>query len=180
MWVIKKRRESQSKERFSGDFGHVARQISDPIYDPQHAARTDFMRRGSRSAQPSPNSASGLVYNDKSDHQPVHGLTPRIKSMWDRTPKLNFGFSSGLPSNHPPSVPAIAKIHTPRLDTHHVVSISRIEAAGPTIDQSRPGQAPQRQSTCSCLRRVFSNHQKHMACARIDSRQTLPIQPSRS
>lgn len=107
MWVIKKRRESQAKERFSGDFGHVARQISDPIYDPQHAARTDFMRRGSRSAQTSPNSASDLVYNDKSNHQPVHGLTPRIKTMWDRTPKLNFGFSSGLPSNPAPPPPAI-------------------------------------------------------------------------
>jgi hypothetical protein len=107
IWVIKKRRESQSKERFSGDFGHVARQISDPIYDPRHAARTDFMRRGSRSAQPSPNSASDLVYNDKSDHPPAHGLTPRIKSMWNRTPKLNFGFSSGLPAHSAPPPPTI-------------------------------------------------------------------------
>ncbi|KAH5657284.1 hypothetical protein HBI17_031420 [Parastagonospora nodorum] len=107
MWAMKKRRESHNKERFSGDFGHVARQISDPIYDPQHAARTDFMRRGSRSAQPSPNSTADLVYNDKSNGQPVHGLTPRIKSMWDRTPKLNFGFNSGLPSNPAPPPPAI-------------------------------------------------------------------------
>ncbi|KAH7072722.1 hypothetical protein BKA63DRAFT_534435 [Paraphoma chrysanthemicola] len=103
LWVIKKRRESQSKERYSGDFGHVARQISDPIYDPQHAARTDFIRRGSQSAQPSPNSATGMV----NQPQPVHGLTPRIKSMWDRTPKLNFGFTSGLPSNPAPPPPAI-------------------------------------------------------------------------
>jgi hypothetical protein len=102
LWVIKKRRESQAKERYSGDFGHVSRQISDPIYDPQHAARTDFIRRGSHSAQPSPNSATDLVYNDK---QPVHGLTPRIKSMWASTPKLNFGFASGLPSNPAPAPP---------------------------------------------------------------------------
>jgi hypothetical protein len=103
MWIIKKRRESQAKQRYSGDFGHVARQISDPIYDPQHAARTDFMRRGS--AQPSPNSAADLVYN--SDKQPVHGLTPRIKSMWASTPKLNFGFNSGLPSHPAPPPPLI-------------------------------------------------------------------------
>lgn len=103
LWVIKKRRESQSKERYSGDFGHVARQISDPIYDPQHAARTDFIRRGSQSAQPSPNSATGMV----NQPQAVHGLTPRIKSMWDRTPKLNFGFATGLPSNPAPPPPAI-------------------------------------------------------------------------
>jgi hypothetical protein len=124
LWVIKKRRESQAKGRYSGDFGHVARQISDPIYDPQHAARTDFMRRGSHSAQPSPNSASDLVYTDKSNQQPVHGLTPRIKSMWDRTPKLNFGFTSGLPSNParpPPAIragnsqdPYTTPRHTPR------------------------------------------------------------------
>jgi hypothetical protein len=123
LWVIKKRRESQAKERYSGDFGHVARQISDPIYDPQRAARTDFMRRGSHSVQPSPNSASDLVYNDK-NNQPVHGLTPRIKSMWDRTPKLNFGFASGLPSNParpPPAIragnsqdPYTTPRHTPR------------------------------------------------------------------
>jgi hypothetical protein len=99
LWVIKKRRESQAKERYSGDFGHVARQISDPIYDPQHA-RTDFIRR-------SPNSTSDMVYTDKSIQQPVHGFTPRIKSMWDRTPKLNFGFTSGLPSNPAPPPPAI-------------------------------------------------------------------------
>jgi hypothetical protein len=108
MWVIKKRRETQAKERYSGDFGHVSRQISDPIYDPsQHTARTDFMRRGSHSVQPSPNSATDLVYNDKSTEQPVHGLTPRIKSMWDRTPKLNFGFTSGLPSNPAPPPPVV-------------------------------------------------------------------------
>jgi hypothetical protein len=99
LWVIKKRRESQAKERYSGDFGHVARQISDPIYDPQHA-RTDFIRR-------SPSSTTDLVYNDKNDQPPIHGFTPRIKSMWDRTPKLNFGFSSGLPSNPAPPPPVI-------------------------------------------------------------------------
>jgi hypothetical protein len=99
LWVIKKRRESQAKERYSGDFGHVARQISDPIYDPQHA-RTDFIRR-------SPSSTTDLVYNDKNDQPPVHGFTPRIKSMWDRTPKLDFGFSSGLPSDPAPPPPVI-------------------------------------------------------------------------
>lgn len=106
-WVIKKRRETQAKERYSGDFGHVARQISDPIYDPQHAARTDFIRRGSSSVQPSPNSATDLVYQDKNKAAGAHGLTPRIKSMWDRTPKLSFGFATGLPSNPAPPPPAI-------------------------------------------------------------------------
>lgn len=104
LWVIKKRRESQSKERYSGDFGHVARQISDPIYDPQLAARTDFMRRGSRSAASSPNSADRIAQGVKeSNNTVVHGFTPRIKSMWERTPKLNFGF--GLPAN--PAPPAV-------------------------------------------------------------------------
>jgi hypothetical protein len=109
-WIIKKRRESQAKQRYSGDFGHVARQISDPIYDPQHAARTDFMRRGSHSAQSTPNSTDRIVQGMKETNGKVeHGFTPRIKSMWDRTPKLNFGFqSSGLPENPrpPPAVRA--------------------------------------------------------------------------
>ncbi|KAF2134075.1 hypothetical protein P153DRAFT_280266 [Dothidotthia symphoricarpi CBS 119687] len=102
LWVIRKRRESQAN-RYSGDFGHVTRQISDPIYDPQHAARTDFMRRGSQSVQPSPNSSSGMIQNKANTNttwQPVTGtgLTPRIKSMWDRTPSLNFGFSPAAPA----------------------------------------------------------------------------------
>jgi hypothetical protein len=109
-WIIKKRRESQAKQRYSGDFGHVARQISDPIYDPQHAARTDFMRRGSHSAQSTPNSTDRIVQGMKETNGKVeHGFTPRIKSMWDRTPKLNFGFQpSGLPENPrpPPAVRA--------------------------------------------------------------------------
>jgi hypothetical protein len=118
LWLIKKRRESQAKERYSGDFGHVARQISDPIYDPQHAARTDFMRRGSASAHTSPNSATNLYNNDKA---PVHGLTPRIKSMWASTPKLNFGFSNPAPAPPPPLIraghsqdPYTTPRHTPR------------------------------------------------------------------
>lgn len=116
IWLIKKRRESQSKERYSGDFGHVARQISDPIYDPQRAARTDFIRRGSQSAHSSPNSTNRIIQGMKESKPVGGGLTPRIKSMWDRTPKLNFGFSStannatnnshfGLPSH--PAPPAI-------------------------------------------------------------------------
>ncbi|KAF1838314.1 hypothetical protein BDW02DRAFT_489291 [Decorospora gaudefroyi] len=106
LWIIKKRRESQANDRYSGDFGHVARQISDPIYDPQHAARTDFMRRGSHSAHTSPSSTDRIVQGMKETSKPTeHGLTPRIKSMWDRTPKLNFGFTAGLPYN--PAPPAI-------------------------------------------------------------------------
>ncbi|KAI8935656.1 hypothetical protein NX059_007180 [Plenodomus lindquistii] len=111
LWLIRKRRDSQSKSRYSGDFGHVARQISDPIYDPLHAARTDFMRRGSSSAQPSPNSTDrivrGMQENKNNNNNNIHGLTPRIKSMWDRTPKLNFGFntSPGLPSTPAPIHP---------------------------------------------------------------------------
>lgn len=114
LWLIRKRRESQAKSRYSGDFGHVARQISDPIYDPERAARTDFMRRGSQSAQTSPNSTDRIIQGMKETQNrggagPVGGLTPRIKSMWDRTPKLNFGFATGLPSNPAPAAnpPAI-------------------------------------------------------------------------
>lgn len=112
LWVIKKRRETQKKERYSGDFGHVARQISDPIYDPQHA-RTDFIRR-------SPSSTTDQHSTNKSI-QPVHGFTPRIKSMWDRTPKLNFGFTSGLPSNPAPPPPAIraGNAHDPYTTPRH-------------------------------------------------------------
>jgi hypothetical protein len=106
IWLIKKRRETQYKAQSPTDYNHVARQISDPIYDPEHAARTDFIRRGSRSAQNSPDTIA-KVENGMKSHT-GGGLTPKIKSMWDRTPKLNFGFAPGLPSNPapPPAVRA--------------------------------------------------------------------------
>ncbi|KAF3040001.1 hypothetical protein E8E11_007482 [Didymella keratinophila] len=113
IWLINKRREAQSEKKYSGDFGHVARQISDPIYDPEHAARVDFIRRPSHSTHRSPNSYSsnaGMVSNGMPSKPTVGtGLTPRIRSMWDRTPKLNFGFTTnttpGLPSNPHPARP---------------------------------------------------------------------------
>ncbi|KAF2280868.1 uncharacterized protein EI97DRAFT_366980 [Westerdykella ornata] len=103
IWLIKKRREVQEKNRYSGDFGHVSRTISDPIYDPNYAARTDFIRRGSGSAQPSPNSTTGFVRKETT--QSGGGMTPKIRSLWERTPKLGFsGFGGPLPAHPAPAV----------------------------------------------------------------------------
>ncbi|KAF1945475.1 hypothetical protein EJ02DRAFT_451506 [Clathrospora elynae] len=131
LWTIRKRRESQAnKQRYSGDFGHVARQISDPIYDPQQAARTDFMRRGSHSAQTTPNSTDRILQGMKEMGKAEHGFTPRIKSMWDRTPKLNFGFgTTGLPANPAPAVRAGNNYNdpytTPRQKPKRIHSVRR-------------------------------------------------------
>ena len=148
IWIIRKRRETQSKERYSGDFGHVARQISDPIYDPAHAARTDFMRRGSQSAQASPNSTDRIIQGMRSAPPPApSGLTPRIKSMWDRTPKLNFGFTTGLPASPAPPPPAVRAGNntidpytTPRQKPKRIHSARRSGA-------NRPVQPPRSGST---------------------------------
>ncbi|KAF1997972.1 hypothetical protein P154DRAFT_524296 [Amniculicola lignicola CBS 123094] len=90
-WSIKKRRETQ-KDRFSGDFGHVHATISDPIYNPSLGHRTDFIRRGSGtgSGEPSPSSTTGMV-QARSEPQRGGGMTPRIKSLWARSPKLGMG-----------------------------------------------------------------------------------------
>ena len=88
IWVIKKRRERQSKERFSGDFGHVARTISDPIYDPQYSQRSDFIRSNSRSTRA--DSTTGMVQKN----------APAIKTIWDRTPKLGFSGWSSTPTSN--------------------------------------------------------------------------------
>ncbi|KAL1793080.1 hypothetical protein ACET3X_008062 [Alternaria dauci] len=142
IWILNKRREHQSKERYSGDFGHVARQISDPIYDPQLAARTDFMRRGSHSAYSSPNSTDRIAKGIKetNTNPPIHGFTPRIKSMWDRTPKLNFGFTSGLPSNPAPPVragnPYTNPYQTPPPKPKRIHSASRRTSSLRTSDQT--------------------------------------------
>ncbi|KAF2255388.1 hypothetical protein BU26DRAFT_559994 [Trematosphaeria pertusa] len=110
IWIIKKRRESE-KNRYSGDFGHVARTISDPIYNPQlSATRTDFIRRGSQSATSSP-SVQKNIGTQAAGGGGASGLTPKIKSMWDRTPKLTFNGWSGLPSNPAPPAPAVRAGH---------------------------------------------------------------------
>jgi hypothetical protein len=108
IWVIKKRRESQERNRYSGDFGdHVARTISDPIYDPVYAARTDFIRRGSTSAQPSPKSTTPMVQKSSTAQTSARGgMTPKLKSLWERTPKLGFGGFSELPATPAPAVRA--------------------------------------------------------------------------
>ncbi|CBX98501.1 hypothetical protein LEMA_P077400.1 [Plenodomus lingam JN3] len=142
IWLIRKRRESQSKPRYSGDFGHVARQISDPIYDPSLlAARTDFMRRGSSSIQPSPNSTDRILQGmqETPRNTVIHGLTPRIKSMWDRTPKLNFGFSNNTTTTNKTGLPATP---APRHPYHNAPAI---RAGNPKSDPyATPAQKPKR------------------------------------
>ncbi|KAF2854905.1 hypothetical protein T440DRAFT_362041, partial [Plenodomus tracheiphilus IPT5] len=186
IWLIRKRRESQSKPRYSGDFGHVARQISDPIYDPSLAARTDFMRRGSSSVQPSPNSTDRIVQGmqETRGNNNVHGLTPRIKSMWDRTPKLNFGFSSttnnigGLPASPAPT---------------HPYNAPPIRAGNPKNDPyATPAQKPKRihsspRRTPSSSRRApttnpnkpnptqLQQHQQRPDHARLNSTETIDV-----
>lgn len=43
------RRRDKKRERESQNFGRISATVSDPIYDPQFACRTDFLRRESRS-----------------------------------------------------------------------------------------------------------------------------------
>lgn len=146
MWIIKRRRESD-KNRYSGDFGHVARTISDPIYDPMHAARTDFIRRGSQSVQSSPSVQKNIGTRAAGGGG---GLTPKIKSMWDRTPKLGFSGWSGLPSNPAPPPPAVR--------------------AGDRRDPyTTPGQTPKRTSS----RRISSG--KRPVTTRSTSTETIDV-----
>ncbi|PVI00289.1 hypothetical protein DM02DRAFT_614508 [Periconia macrospinosa] len=109
LWIIKKRQE-KNKQRYSGDFGHVARTISDPIYNPMYGDRTDFIRRPSHSTTstgPSVQKNIGTrAAGGTSNGGGGGGLTPKIKSMWDRTPKLGIGVWSGLPTTPPPAVRA--------------------------------------------------------------------------
>jgi hypothetical protein len=59
MWAIKQRRKRKS--RYSGDFGPVSYNVSDPIYNPILGARTDFLRRASVSTNASPGSSLGTA-----------------------------------------------------------------------------------------------------------------------
>ncbi|KAF2710569.1 hypothetical protein K504DRAFT_466972 [Pleomassaria siparia CBS 279.74] len=130
IWMIKKRRESKDKDRFSGDFGHVARTISDPIYDPAYSTRSDFIRSNSRSTS----STANMVQKGR-DQNTVHGMTPRLKSIWERTPKLGFGgFGSSANVNTNPnnySLPSASNNNTPTQQTRTIGTTLLKTGSGP-------------------------------------------------
>ncbi|KAF2441151.1 hypothetical protein P171DRAFT_434830 [Karstenula rhodostoma CBS 690.94] len=137
IWLTKRRRDAKAT-RYSGDFGHVARTISDPIYDPAHAQRTDFIRRGSHSVRSTPSVQKPIGTRVVGGG----GLTPRIKTMWDRTPKLGLGVWAGLPASPSLQPPPPA-----------------MRAGDPLRDPYRtPGQTPETERTHS--RRRKRKHSK--------------------
>jgi hypothetical protein len=147
LWAVKKRRESQEKNRYSGDFGdHVARTISDPIYDPAYAARTEFIRRGSASAHSSPRTMTPMVQKSSTvQSSGSGGMTPKLKSLWERTPKLGFGGFTGLPANPAPAIRAGAHrdpYKTPTRTPTRSVSISRSTSVS---NSSRTAVQPMKQ-----------------------------------
>lgn len=97
VWAVKRRRASQrsagSTPRYSGDFGPVSRNISDPIYDPKYGHRTDFLCRDA-----SPSAASA-------QQSPGAGATPartdRTSSALLKTPRVRSLFSRGTPRTPP-------------------------------------------------------------------------------
>lgn len=181
IWLVRKRRESRSKARYSGDFGHVARQISDPIYDPSRAARTDFMRRGSSSVRSSPHSTDRIVRGMQETrghgNGNIHGLTPRIKSMWDRTPKLNFGFSTANPGL--PAAPALIHIHNSKAPLVRAGHSKNDPYATPTQKPKRIHSSPRR--TPSSTRHTAHNQQQHQQAQqrqehnRLNSTETIDV-----
>lgn len=161
IWLINKRRESQ-RNRYSGDFGHVARTVSDPIYDPQYAARTDFLRRGSGSAASpsysSPNSTTQMVarnntlmrYNTNADvAQP-----PRVLSRFSRSPTV-----SSVP------VPATARTRDP------YATPTRTPTATTTTATTRPST----RSTTRSTTRSATRSTRKSGPERSDSTETIDV-----
>lgn len=161
IWLINKRRESQ-RNRYSGDFGHVARTVSDPIYDPQYAARTDFLRRGSGSAaspsHSSPNSTTQMVarnntlmrYNTNADVvQP-----PRVLSRFSRSPTV-----SSVP------VPATARTRDP------YATPTRTPTATTTNTTTRPST----RSTTRSTTRSATRPTRKSGPERSDSTETIDV-----
>ncbi|OCL02540.1 hypothetical protein AOQ84DRAFT_179922 [Glonium stellatum] len=142
IWLIKKRRE-YLRNRYSGDFGHVARTVSDPIYDPQYAARTDFLRRGSGSgtsnAHSSPSSTTQMVARNNTimrhnnANMTVDTAQPaRVRSLFSRSPTMT---SVPVPAAVRPRDPYATPTRTPTR------SSTRTSARGSTRTHSRPHTA---------------------------------------
>ncbi|KAF1971373.1 hypothetical protein BU23DRAFT_555908 [Bimuria novae-zelandiae CBS 107.79] len=147
IWLIRKRRNAKAS-RYSGDFGHVARTISDPIYDPQHA-RTDFIRQNSQSFTSTPSVQKNIGTRALGS---VGGLTPRIKSMWDRTPKLGIGVWSGPPQTPtlqqpPPAVRAGDPLRSPYRTPGHTPSPHRSRSRRKRSRARRPDAATRSNSS---------------------------------
>ena len=179
MYLINKRREKQADKRYSGDFGHVARKISDPIYDPEHAARTDFIRRPSHSTGRPSTQRSPEYSNEMAMARPVKpvmgtGLTPRIRSMWDRTPKINFGFNSGESANPTPPAPAIRAGYgdpysTPRNPPR------RVHSQRQTSRSSHSRQETPQQHQRGGQQQAHQESQQRPAADRVDSTETIDV-----
>jgi hypothetical protein len=94
------------------------------------------------------------------------GLTPRIRSMWDRTPKINFGFNSGVPANPAPPAPAVRAGYgdpysTPRNPPRRVHSQRR------TSKSSRNHPETQQRS--------HQETQQRPAADRVESTETIDV-----
>lgn len=93
VWAVKRRRAARAVKsaRYSGDFGPVSRNVSDPIYNPEYGHRTDFLRRGDSSigSAHSPMGQIGHNTTAPSDRSPSALLkTPRVRSLFSRgTPR---------------------------------------------------------------------------------------------
>ena len=147
LWAIKKRKESLEKNRYSGDFGHVSRSISDPIYDPVYAARTDFIRRGSVSAHPSPaNSRTGMVQrsNTQTSHVGGGGFlgSPRVRSLFSKSPKIGTAMPFPAPTiNRPDRDPYRTPTRSPTTRRKSLKNKNAYKAGGigKRLDVARSG-----------------------------------------
>ena len=136
---LSSRRKAKARTRYSGDFGPVARTISDPIYDPLHA-RTDFIRRPSQRSEPSLYKAPAAPIGTRAaGGTAATGLTPRLKSMWERTPKLPV-FSSNTNGGGSWSALHASPSTSPNITIPHPA----IRAGDPLRDPYlTPGQTPE-------------------------------------
>jgi hypothetical protein len=173
IWVIKKRRERQAKERFSGDFGHVARTISDPIYDPQYSQRSDFIRSNSRSTRA--DSTTGMVQKN----------TPRAKSIWDRTPKLGFSGWNSTPNSNGTAIYNNASAANTNLGTAVLTNSTprppppAIRAGHHTDPYTTPNMTPAQSSTRS-HRSHSRSHKSTKAKYTPQGQSNRPTTPVRS
>jgi hypothetical protein len=132
VWFLKRRR-AQSKKKYSGDFGPVSYNVSDPIYNPILSARTDFLRRGSNSShsKSSHKSDRPVISNPIPTDQWMGGASREPREMTDNP------YNRAVPA----SAPAYAAQHS-RNDS--LTQRSRDRSQSPYTPTKKPSKSGRR------------------------------------
>lgn len=175
LFFILQRRKAK-KPRYSGDFGPVSRNVSDPIYNPALSARTDFLRRdpstshsrsgsadSNRPLATPENAASGGRYYTSARSTPTAvsssggpainlvkgGRLSRLSDRPARTPKIRSLFGAMSPAAAQAQAQQMTQFPSSAPEGRRPANPSRDPYRTPTRQRARSALSDERPKTGS-------------------------------